>query len=112
MISLPHELLQNFHRAESSCSFGCDSLLLGALIKKVQTRGLFSPRPVEPFLGLSATVRAENIRSIKSPAWCSYRGANKKCRIHPCTLYSFINPVIDEMDDQMKDLALDMYLAD
>src|SRR6201999_3411846 len=56
-------------RKEDSCSFACSSMLLGALIKQMDSWKFSSPRPVAPFLGHSISSVAESIHKVSTPTW-------------------------------------------
>lgn len=48
------------------CTFGCDSILLGALLKQIRPLGLW-PRPSEPYAKFSFVEIARAVRSFQSP---------------------------------------------
>ncbi|KAK8097615.1 uncharacterized protein PG998_013101, partial [Apiospora kogelbergensis] len=52
IISGLHTLISYFH-IRSKCTFECSSILLGALTKQMQIKGLLEPKPKKPFLGHS-----------------------------------------------------------
>jgi len=68
ILTVLHELLATFRDRLSICSFECDSIRLGALIKEMRSKRL-DPKPEWPFLGhgISATMNAA--RSIRTPKW-------------------------------------------
>jgi hypothetical protein len=109
MISLLYKLLESFRNGTKSCSFECDSILLGALIKEMQIQPLFSEQLAVPFLGLSVAATTEAIQALRSPNWCSWTGSGKRSQKHSCDFSEFTNPVIDGMADEMKGLTLKMY---
>jgi hypothetical protein len=99
-----HNLLEGFREGRNSCSFECDSILLGALTKEMHTRNLLIPRPETSFAGLSFAEIAQNVRSIQSPRWRSY--ANKRV-LHGCGLEALIHPIIDSLEDRVNGLVLE-----
>jgi hypothetical protein len=66
-----HSLVADLRDGETSCSFECESILLGALMKQMHRESLLWPRPSKPFLGFSFVEIAQTIRSLQSPVWYS-----------------------------------------
>ena len=91
------------------CSFECSSILLGALTKQMHARGLLSPRPAIPFLGLSSAEIAKSVRTFQSPRWCSSVGSysHRYCGEHSCSLKSNLNPIFDSLENSMGGLTLE-----
>jgi hypothetical protein len=58
---------------KSTCSKGCDSFLLGELIKMLHRNGLIWPQPLKPFDGISIGIITNAVRDIQSKKWFSER---------------------------------------
>jgi len=100
IITTLHDLLYKLRKGPESCSFECDSILLGALTKELDARNLFSPRPVPPFSGLSFEATAKSISTIRSPGNNGY--------YQPC--YCSLNDrVVLDIDSSKMGLALEDY---
>jgi hypothetical protein len=109
IITSLHDLLGAFLEGRNSCSFECSSILLGALTKEMHARHYLSPRPAMPFLGFSFATIARGVRGIRSPTWCSHRSGDyysSYCSPHACSLEARIHPIISNLEDSMKGLAL------
>ncbi|KAL2278435.1 hypothetical protein FJTKL_14370 [Diaporthe vaccinii] len=48
-----YETVDALQEDEAPCSRGCDTFLLGALVKSLRRHKLMWPRPVKPFIGVS-----------------------------------------------------------
>lgn len=48
-----YEKVDALQEDETPCSRGCDTFLLGALVKSLRRHKLMWPRPVKPFIGVS-----------------------------------------------------------
>jgi hypothetical protein len=106
MITTLHDLLYKLRKGPESCSFECDSILLGALTKELDARNLFFPRPMPPFSGFSFETTAESISTIRSPNW--WTPDRYSSYTHNCTLKDRIDPIIDSSKQRMS-LALEDY---
>ncbi|OCK73849.1 hypothetical protein K432DRAFT_430359 [Lepidopterella palustris CBS 459.81] len=106
-----HNLLVELRKGDNSCSFACSSILLGALIKQMDNRKLFLPRPVASFEGYSAAEVAEFVRTIYTPEWCSIsKKSSQRARPHSCSLRNYVDPIISDYDASMDDVAIESYL--
>jgi hypothetical protein len=104
MITPLHYLLHSLRTGPESCSFECDSIVLGALTKGLEARNLFTTPPVPPFSGLTFASTAESLTTIRSPNWRdSYRKEHRQC-----SLKSRIDTIVDSLK-QKKGLSLDNY---
>lgn len=68
IISL-HEKHEALISGKEGCSFECSSIMGGALAKQMHSKGLFSPRPVPPFLGFNFRKVVEDVFRFQSPKW-------------------------------------------
>lgn len=66
VISSIHGLVDSLFAGKLRCTFECDSILLGALLKQIQPLGLW-PRPSEPYTKFSLVGIARAVRSFRSP---------------------------------------------
>jgi hypothetical protein len=69
---LIHTLRKGHYQSEwgRSCTFVCNSIRLGVLIKQMDRQKLYSPRPGAPFLGISVALLNEFLRTIHTPRLC------------------------------------------
>lgn len=68
-IAFLHDQLGKF-REGTTCTFECDSILLGALTKQMDCHSLLQPRPSKPFDGWSFLAVSKIINGFQSPSWC------------------------------------------
>jgi hypothetical protein len=61
-----HQVVDGLFINELRCTFECDSILLGALLKQIRPLGLW-PRPSKPYAKLSFVGIARAVRSFRSP---------------------------------------------
>jgi hypothetical protein len=99
MIGHLHDLLTNYRSGNYKCgknselSFVCGSVMSGALTKELDSWGLLSPYPKEPFSGLvlsEVQARAQNTRS------CSWM-ANNSSSIHACNLATRVAKIVNRI---------------
>jgi hypothetical protein len=86
---------------------------LGALIKNMDDRNLYSPRPEVPFLGLSVTLVSQSIGVIHTPHWCSggvRTSRRSTCEGHGCSLGDDIKAIISTLDKQIDAHKLEEFL--
>jgi hypothetical protein len=121
LIGTLHSLLDKLREGEPFCSFECDSMLLGALIKQLYPQELIWPRPLKPFTGFQFAETAEAVRRFQSPAWCVVQKKKKlkqrsawdieeevqKCPQHGCNLQNLLIPDIDRLKNGVKGLDLE-----
>jgi hypothetical protein len=101
ILSALHELATNLRDDKDGCSFDCRSMLLGALIKQMHSRGLHSPRPIEPFLGFSFDSIVKSVSEMSSPD--SYHGQHS---YDSCTLQQFVHPIINSLRENLAKFTL------
>lgn len=107
-----HDVTLSLLEGTNKCSFECDSILLGALIKKTRALGLFSPRPTKPFYGLSHQNLVSSICEIQSPRWWSetdnkssrYDGWERRRVSHACTFKDQLELSFREIEDSMENV--------
>ncbi|KAK8121399.1 hypothetical protein PG999_005519 [Apiospora kogelbergensis] len=107
IISGLHTLVSYFH-IRSKCTFECSSILLGALTKQMQIKGLLEPKPKRPFLGHSVAGTTAIVCDFKTPNWTvpgSYYS-------HGCKLESFMDTTIKSFTDGVNGLQLDEFCRD
>ena len=108
IIAQLHEILASLAEGQNSCSFECDSIRLGALVKQMHTRTLYSPRPETPFRGYCVLQTARHVREFKDPKWNPphVHGWTSKCK-----LSSKIKIMVDSVTQNVKGLVLKDYLV-
>jgi hypothetical protein len=90
------------------CTFECSSILLGSLLKAMVDQGLYSPRPTQPFHVYSVAELMKGVRKIKSPIWAKI-GSNPRPKVaaaHPCSLNEFIEPIIQQVENPLRNMSL------
>ena len=90
------------------CSFECNSILLGSLLKAMVDQGLYNPRPTRPSHGYSVAELIEGVRKIKSPTWAKIgsKPRPKVAAAHSCSLNEFIEPVIKQVGNDLNNMSL------
>jgi len=103
-------------RGSETCSFACDSLLFGALVKQIRDLGLHWPKGSAPPPDFSPSELFQAVRNFKSPGVCdsfdmndrvSFRvkyynsyNYNQGCSRHSCKLGKFLGQITDmEVND-------------
>ncbi|KAL2200127.1 hypothetical protein P885DRAFT_27772 [Corynascus similis CBS 632.67] len=104
ILTVLHELLETFYDPLTICSFECDSIQLGALVKEMRAKRL-DPKPEWPLLGHSISATMDAARSIRSPNWACPRRTSLFTR--PCDLGSLIRSKMDGLEELMGGLAID-----
>jgi hypothetical protein len=81
---------------------------LGTLIKYMNMRGIYSPRPGRPFYGFSVAVAVLIVNNFRSPSWCDRNsGGHRSCYPHDCSVMSEIKGEIASLKDSMQGLVLE-----
>jgi hypothetical protein len=75
---------------DSSYSFRCGSILLGALTKEMDSLDLISPRFKRPCLGQTFDALCVKARSMESETW--YRSGYSP---HSCIVSTAVNSIVD-----------------
>lgn len=52
-LDVVYETVDSLQEDETTCSRGCDTFMLGALVKSLRRHKLMWPRPSKPFIGVS-----------------------------------------------------------
>lgn len=103
-----NNLIDRLRDDDTPCSFECNSILLGALIKQMHKNRLFHPQPSKPYIGLSVSKTIRAVRTFQSPLWFSDRSPRpcredgktgiktKKMRVENKGPYSGISMVMPE----------------
>lgn len=65
-LQVVHDAIDALQADEVSCSLGCDTFLLGALIKSLRRNRLAWPRPSKPFLGVSIVEISRSVREAEA----------------------------------------------
>lgn len=71
-------------------------------------QGLYFAMPARPFHGYSVAELIEGVREIQSPAW-SEVGSKLRHKVavaHSCSLNKFFEPVIQQVESDLKNLSL------
>lgn len=71
-------------------------------------QGLYFSMPARPFHGYSVAELIQGVREIQSPAW-SEAGSKLRHRValaHPCSLNKFFEPIIEQVENDLKNLSL------
>lgn len=66
IIDALHAAKEAFLTPPFKCSMQCDSAMLGALMMQMDTHGVLSPKPQEPFVGLRHSKLVEDVGNF----WC------------------------------------------
>lgn len=108
-----HDLLQ-YLSTRDSCHFKCNAILTGSLYRGMFTQGIISPRPAHPFHGFSVDQVVQMARDVRSA-----RGSDQGvCRglsfgtSSTCSLRDFLDPLTDQVTENLKGLELDKFVAD
>ncbi|KAF1994240.1 hypothetical protein P154DRAFT_586617 [Amniculicola lignicola CBS 123094] len=108
-------LLDDFRSDRIKCTFECNAMRYGALVKEMSSRTLLFPRPQIPFLGYSIEDTTASVREIRDPKWCN--GNNRShpfypphCQSHDCKLTSHIWPIVSSINESLKGLSLEEFL--
>ncbi|KAK6853753.1 hypothetical protein PG995_010565 [Apiospora arundinis] len=105
IISGLHDLIFYFH-TRTKCTFECSSILLGALTKQMQTKGLLDPKPTRPFFGFSVAGTTATVCDFKSPRWHD-NNTSRHFERHRCTLEAFMDETVRSFADDVEGLQLD-----
>ncbi|EHK19696.1 uncharacterized protein TRIVIDRAFT_58336 [Trichoderma virens Gv29-8] len=81
---------------ETSCSFECSSIYLGALHKATKKMKLTNPRPSPPYRGISLFMLEEAIRGLREPTELP-KPASTPSILPACNLAAKTKPIIDEL---------------
>lgn len=65
-LELVNDTIDALQEDKASCALGCDTFLLGALIKTLSRRKLVWPRPARPFVGVSFVEIVEAVRGAQA----------------------------------------------
>lgn len=65
-LDIVHSAVDVLQDDKLSCSQGCDTFVLGALIKSLRRASLVWPRPVKPFLGVSFAQVVESVNHAEA----------------------------------------------
>ncbi|KAK7996677.1 hypothetical protein PG989_004717 [Apiospora arundinis] len=106
IISGLHDLVLYFH-TRTKCTFECSSILLGALTKQMQTKGLLDPKPRIPFFGYSVAGTTATMCDFKSPRWHD-NNTSRYLEPHRCTLEAFMDATVRSFADGVEGLQLDV----
>jgi hypothetical protein len=108
-----HSLIHDLCKGGHGCNFACSVMRLGSLIKHMDDRNLYSPRPEVPFLGLSVTLVRESISGILTPQWCLggvRRTHRSNCEPHRCSLGDDFKAMIRTLDERIVAHKLEEFL--
>lgn len=94
----------------TSASFECSSMLLGALTKGMKRLDMLSPRPAPPFDGISLEAICKQIKLMKSPTCHTQRAHSSAQDNHVCSLQGTLFPDIDGVLSHTKGLLLDEFM--
>ncbi|KAJ6191981.1 hypothetical protein J3E72DRAFT_253957 [Bipolaris maydis] len=120
VISELHRLLGVYRDFNYSCpysssySFQCGAFLFGALMKYMERWGYLSPRPENPFTGISLNAicnrngMAENTRWWQKSGRHGYYGGydHDRAEVHSCSLDSKIEEVVQDAMAKVRGLKL------
>ncbi|KAL6801688.1 hypothetical protein J3E68DRAFT_447690 [Trichoderma sp. SZMC 28012] len=121
LISSLHELRFQLSKDEGNCSFECSSILLGALVKGMDTAGF--PQALR-YDGYSFMILEQAMRNIKEPNYSSVPKSYSLCTrgvhppsVHPhptvphrCTLSEKIRPILDANYQTIVGLELNAFI--
>lgn len=131
LITALWEIVDKLRQGRTGCTFECESILLGALVKQMNSFNLLEPRPAIPFSGLSVAQLALEMGHFNSPAWYSkpleniygdddeaydgYSSYSRKTKkrppcnehtLHGCDLRRYTQPRTDELHNSITGLEL------
>lgn len=66
-------------RKDDNCSFECSSMMLGALLKELRSKGIPFPLPTAPYLGFDLSTLIKNAQGFKKLEWLN---KSHKCSSH------------------------------
>src|SRR5438046_2782670 len=108
-------IMEDYKGSTTQCNFECDAMVLGALIKGVNTPGLL-PIPGPPYQGLCFNKLAHHLRTMRLPTLCSESGWHKKYPAHRddspikrCGIRELINTHIKCAEDGVSGLELESF---
>ncbi|KAK8867596.1 hypothetical protein PGQ11_006174 [Apiospora arundinis] len=110
IISGLHDLILYFH-TRTKCTFECSSILLGALTRQMQTKGLLNPKPTRPFFAYSVAGTTATVCDFQSPIWCDNNASYHPVQ-HWCSLESFMDATVRSFADGVEGLQLDGFSHD
>lgn len=70
-LSVVNNALEDLRDGKAACPSGCDSFLLGELIKTLHRRNLAWPQPSRPFVGVGLASINQAIHEVQSKSWVS-----------------------------------------
>ena len=105
IISDLHALISYLCRRQK-CTSECSSMLLGALYRQMEAKGLHNPMLRKPFLGYSVMNVTAQVAGFATPAWRS--GSRHDASSCGCTLKALLGPTISTGSDEIE-LVLDTH---
>lgn len=114
------------HKDKGACSFECSSILLGALIKGMNTICILDPPLFESLEGYSIMALEKAVLSIQEPNYSSMPDSYSLCtgethtrmyakyakyakKLHRCTLSEKIRGIIDPKNEAIVGLELNAF---
>lgn len=110
VISELHDLKSRLCKNKGACSFECSSILLGALIKGMNTICILDP-PSKSLEGYSIMALEKAVLSIREPNYSS-RPFFSLCpadKPHRCTLSKKTRGIIDQKSEAIAGLELNAF---
>lgn len=65
-LDLVNDTIDALQEDKAQCALGCDTFILGALVKTLRRRKLFWPQPSKPFAGVSFAEIVESVREAQA----------------------------------------------
>jgi hypothetical protein len=115
MIKMIHDLIAKYSGPETICpndsGFACDSILLGSLLKRSVTLGIW-PQPEDPYPGMTFKTLADEIREMQILDDCnqSRRGGRYYTSVDGHGIKDSIEASIRSLEDRMCGLSLGSFL--
>jgi len=103
------DLAKNLTKGSYGCSFDCNCMLLGGLVKAMDALNLISSQPASPYNGLSYNQTLQALRTMRSPGPCSTKSYKPFYTSQDCSFTSIIGKHINSLEAHVNWLELRAY---
>ena len=110
-----HELYDSLVNKEPRCSFECDAMLLGFLVKTMKDGSYFSRCPDPEYPGLCFADVHSEVTAISVPRWAGplvkedyqkHYSEESHCRAPTCTIQDYMTPITEAVGAALQGLDL------
>lgn len=106
MVHELHILKNDLLDQRRGCSFACSMIHLGTLMYFMKECNILEQSKQDPFPGKSLAEVMDSIRGFSTPSWCDRHGTNRRCSGHSCSLITFLDPVLSDVENSLSGLVL------